>query len=696
MTEGRSTFAAALLVVIMATLLYAIHPQFFVKDDFQLEFLPGSRDVARAWTSGTLPLLSRHSWFGGALAAEYQFGVFSVFRALLDVVVWLLPLSLTGKGAFLFIAHAAVAAAGAFGLARSYSVSTSLAMMVAVVAALNGWILWWGTTWFPAIAAFAWLPWYWLALRGIREGSRWSWLGAALSLYLLLTAGSPYTVVMALVIAAMSFLAALLARRWRAALTMVGSSLLGLCLAAPAVLMLLEYFPVTSRSSMAVALGPVWVVPPLALLGFIVPGFTTTWPVFAGSLPHPAVELVGAFVPIIGIVVALATQRSAFVRRHLPELLVAVVLLFALMLPSPAPLRWSFHWLPLFHLVAAVVGACGLQNVPRAWARGTMPAIITIVMIVATFVGFSRQGEVPTWPYDNSLLGSGPLDPSRRYLAMYDVREVIHIDERERYTRGMHPELRPGNLPMLAGIELVNGYSPLGPIGLKNLFQMDVHGPITPRRAEHLLQREAGANELLHHMGVDGLIVPRNLVARHAASLSRQGWRPVAQLATCIVLHRQQPLNEPIFGAARAWKVPGPNEGYAAIFMRRTRALPVVLIEPGARREERYGRRAIGEVEESRHHTSFRVRGKGPKALVVFRRPWLPGWRATIGGKPLALLRADMVMPAVEIPADAEGEVRLVYRPRGLVLGAIIAGLAVIVVLVLSLRGAGAPKGGLA
>src|SRR2546429_21597 len=40
-----------------------------------------------------------------------------------------------------------------------------LATFVALIAALNGWIICWGASdWFGALAAFAWLPWAWWGL----------------------------------------------------------------------------------------------------------------------------------------------------------------------------------------------------------------------------------------------------------------------------------------------------------------------------------------------------------------------------------------------------------------------------------------------------------------------------------------------------------------------------------------------------
>jgi hypothetical protein len=717
MTEARCTLAAALLVVLVSMALYAIHPAFFVKDDFQLQYLPGSREVARAWMNGDFPLLSRFSWLCAGLGAEYQFGVFSIVRTLLDLLVWLLPLSLTARGAFLFIAHAAIAGAGGYRLGRSYGASVSSSIVVALVAGLNGWILWWGTTWYPGIASFAWLPWYWTALRNIEV--RRNWVLAAFSLYLLVASGWPYSVAMAAAVAAMNFFAALAQRRWRASLAMVGASVLGMMLAAPAVLMLLEYWPSTARTTVATLVQREWFVPPSALFGLIVPSFSVPWNVFGGRYPHAAVELLGAFVPLAAI---LAAWRREFVRRHAAELLTLAGLLVLLLLPSAGPFRWSFRWLPLFLLLLAVIGASALDIARRraalvggiliaitalaslaldaertttlthalilgvlciAWwffEKAAMPVVITVATIVLTFIGYSHRSEVPMWRYDAGLLSPGPFDPSRRYLALYDMPTIGEADEWQRYSIGLNSELRPGNIPMLAGVEFINGYSPLGLTAMINVFMADTHGPLQLERAESLLASETGPNQLLHHLGVDGLVVLEALVRRHAPLLARNGWTPAARIGPCLVLHRTQQNTEPLFAAALAFKAKDETQAYAAMFGRRTPHLPVVLLVPGAGRAERYVRRNIDEVEEGRNHTSFVVRDKGPKGLIVFRRPWMPGWRATMGGEPLPVLRANMIMPAVEIPVDATGEVRLFYRPRALVRGGVLAGLALLVV----------------
>jgi len=733
MSEARRTLAAALLIVLLSLVLYSIYPAFFVKDDFQLQYLPGSREVARAWSQGELPLLTRLSWVCTALGAEYQFGVFSLFRTLLDLLVWALPLSLNARGAMLFIVHAAIAGAGGYRLARSYGAGLGAAMMVALVAGLNGWILWWGTTWFPAVASFAWLPWYWLALRGIAEGrGRWSWAGAAFSLYLLVTAGWPYTVAMATAVGAMMFFTAVGQRRWLASMVMAGASLLGLALAAPAVLMLLEYFPFTARTAAATTFEVAWLLPPAALFGLVLPSFSVPWPVFAGKwAPHPAVELLGAFVPLAAIVAAFGRR---FLRQYLPELLLLATLLVLLLLPSAGPFRWSFRWLPLFHLTLAVLGAAAMTQQRRrvAWCAlalmaatalgalpfdhelrttllhavvlaalcglwlvvdrrggrlaGAMPAVITAVMIAATFIAFAgRPGEVPAWTQAPS---PSPFDPARRYLALYTFGETYETLENGRFVRGVNAELLPGNMPMVSGLEFINGYSPLGPAALKNVFHFDAHGPLErDEDARRILERETGPRQLLEHLGVDGLVVREGLAREYAPLLAARGWRPVARIATCIVLHRAGERSTPVFSPALAIKTSDAGQVYSAIFARKSETLPVVLFTSAEKGVERYGPRQISEVVESRNETSLHVSDKGPKALIVFRRPWLPGLRASVDGKPLPVLRASMILPAVEIPAGAEGKVRLLYRPKSLVLGTWLAALALVVIAVVALLG---------
>jgi uncharacterized membrane protein YfhO len=65
-------------------------------------------------------------------------------------------------------------------------------------------------------------------------------------------------------------------------------------------------------------------------------------------------------------------------------------------------------------------------------------------------------------------------------------------------------------------------------------------------------------------------------------------------------------------------------------------------------------------------------------AVLVLADAHDPGWRASVDGKPATLLRANVAFRAVPVPAGRH-TVELVYRPRRLLLGLAVSGLAAVV-----------------
>ena len=115
------------------------------------------------------------------------------------VLIWKFPLTFPQQAAALSITHLFVLAMGAFFLARERNLATPFSIFVALVVTLNGWIVCWGATdWFGALGAFAWLPWAWWGMERALDSrrSRWRFLWPALFVYLLVTGGFPYTVLM--------------------------------------------------------------------------------------------------------------------------------------------------------------------------------------------------------------------------------------------------------------------------------------------------------------------------------------------------------------------------------------------------------------------------------------------------------------------------------------------------------------------
>src|SRR5436305_7189436 len=242
---------AGLIVIASCMLLLAHDPLIFWNDDYEVSILPVFADMARAWNRGEIPLLSPYSWVCGNLAGEFQYGVFSIFITALIVCVWKLPLTFSQQAAAVSIAHLAVLGAGAFLLARGRKLSISLSIFVALVASLNGWIICWGATdWFGALGAFTWLPLaWWGAARALDpQRGKWRFLWPAPFVYLVVTGGFPYTVLMLLLLIAWLVLKSLAeTRNIFSVVPVLFGVALGFGLSAPAWLAILDLVQGSAR-----------------------------------------------------------------------------------------------------------------------------------------------------------------------------------------------------------------------------------------------------------------------------------------------------------------------------------------------------------------------------------------------------------------------------------------------------------------
>src|SRR3954471_12184259 len=245
----RSEFVGALgaggIVILFCLLLLWHDPLLFWNDDYELSILPVFADVARSWSHGEWPLLSPSSWVCGNLAGEYQYGTFSIFVNAAVILIWKFQLTFPQQAAALSIAHLFVLGMGGYMLGRGRNLSGPISTMVAFVAALNGWIICWGATdWFGALGAFAWLPWAWWGMERAIDPVRgkWRFLWPAPFVYLVLTGGFPYTVLMLALIASWLAVRSLgQTRKLVSVAPLLSGIFLGVGLAAPAWLALLDY-----------------------------------------------------------------------------------------------------------------------------------------------------------------------------------------------------------------------------------------------------------------------------------------------------------------------------------------------------------------------------------------------------------------------------------------------------------------------
>jgi len=647
----RHNFLAALcagaLVTVFCLILLWHDPLVFWNDDYELSVLPVFADVARSWSHGEWPLLSPYSWVCGNLAGEYQYGTFSVFVNAAVVLIWKFPLTFPQQAAALSIAHLFVLAMGGYLLARGRNLASSLSMMVALVAALNGWMICWGATdWFGALGAFAWLPWAWWGMERALDPRRspWRFLWPAPFVYLVLTGGFPYTVLMLALIAGWLAIRSLgQMRKLAAIMPLLLGTVLGVGLAAPAWLALLDYVRGSARTVQDSAEHFQWRVPFSALPGFVIPKWTVNWADFSSRLmPHTATELASGLISPIALVAGLIALRRLLFRRIGWELGLLAIALILCMLPTAGVFRWSFRWLPLVHVVLALCAAESLQLLGESrmrFARSWLPATITFASLLATYLWVPPNCGVPKYNLAQELTDSAPLDPQRLYLGLYPAPESAYRIEK-------HPEpfgttVRPGSTSMWAGVHFINGYSPIRPAGVAREFDFAIHGEISPLKAAALLQQESGPDGLLARIGVDGIIVANEMELIPEAMSE---WHLIGSTTEGRVFHRWEPL-----------------------------AILRSLASIDSRPNEQFAVAVISEIRERRNAIRANIKTSDRPALLAISRPFFDGYRATMAGRELSVGSYRGLIPVLEVPPGMSGRLVIVYRPWWLILGGAIA-----------------------
>ncbi len=748
------------LVVGFCLLLLQRDPLSFWCDDYQVQHLGAYYDMFRAWGEGEPPLLSPYSWYGGALGGEYLFGAFSIFHNL-ALLVWKLNLTLPATGAAFSLIHMAVLAAGAFFLARQKGLADDLAILVSLVASLNGWMITWSATaWIPALTAFAWVPWAWWGLERALEGERGAarFLPAGFFIYLNITGSWPFPVVMTGAVTVFLLLRTVFeTRRLRDLWPLFAAWAWGAALSAPAVLMLAEYYLNSARSGDS-GLQWQWLVPPTAILGVLFPYYTTEWWGWGlETYPRPAIEFACGLLPPILLGAAILRLRRAFVRVFRWDLGFLAAIYLLSMLPSVSPLRYSYRWIMLFHLVLGLVAAHALSSLraddatraadPQAAplrfnsfaiVSGTLGLVfletIVVLSLYSLFVDFDTgyQGVlillalpllyfawvwfqkiaasmadlrrwlpclvvllslwvtyshvqwrwVTRWDFPEAMRQAEPLDPQVLYFAFYSKEEAYNTD----------PDLsllvRQGNMPMLAGVRMVNGYSPVHPAGFAKIFGMNsqVGYFASEAPARRLLEHETGPDGLLELMGVDGLVLATSW-QDHAAALLEKGWETFFSSQAGVVLHRTARRDQQVRSLPSVEIVSSSDEVPARIRERSSAAAPRLLVRPGTPANPvEYAPCKLETMKISRHAVEVRVEAESAErsSLVLFERPWYPGYRATLDGRPLRVEALNLIQLAVEIPAGSKGLLVLEYAPAtfriglGIALSALLIGAGIV------------------
>lgn len=428
---GTWVLALAAYLLVQGSQLLLVRrwaPRFFWFDDSQAQFGPMTWWLGQQHEGGRPPLMDPDLGMGGNVVADMQYGA-------LDPLHWLLQALVGRSGDFLAISWAygagmiLVLGAGSVVVLLQYRVPPALAVAGAVGIGSSGFLVWYGSSWWPLLWATACLPWLWA---GLRSRSAAGVLATGLATWALLTSGNPYALPFAgLVIAGQlveyrqgygSWRAALVNAR---ALSRAAAAVGGLVVALPTFVATLQLSEVMGRPSADPLIGNAgFGVPNLADVlvgGTTLLGQTNAWTGTIGLVPAMATMLVA--LPAA----ALVDWRTAWRRPGVPTAgLVWAAAVLATQLPTTVsvfryPVRYLVYvevFLPLLVLIALAAApaltrrrvalAAGLAVVQAAlalsrapvlvkWhALGLVVGLVALAALVAVLRG--RSGSRPSLP----------------------------------------------------------------------------------------------------------------------------------------------------------------------------------------------------------------------------------------------------------------------------------------------------------
>ena len=273
---------------------------------------------------------------------------------------------------------------------------------------------------------------------------------------------------------------------------------------------------------------------------------------------------------------------------------------------------------------------------------------------------------VVNWNRTDELRNYGDLDSNTTYLSLCTSYDFFQLHQKQ-----FGELLRIGNTTLYADLRFVNGYSSvkLSPYIQIIGFDKQAYFP-DANRALKIIDWETNRNGMLALMGVNGLVVGQSLASKLPGLLS-QGWRWVASDKEGFVLHRDQvdPTTPRHVDSVKL--ISSKEEAINQIINRVTQNAPLVLVDKrkvsGAHHV--YSRlTTISSICQSRRRTVIRVENESDslEALIMFTKPWYPGYQATFNGKQIPVKALNLILPAVEIPPASEGELVLEYFPSSL------------------------------
>jgi hypothetical protein len=312
--------------------------------------------------------------------------------------------------------------------------------------------------------------------------------------------------------------------------------------------------------------------------------------------------------------------------------------------------KFAFPYIVILFVIALLWIVVDLLPEKFRKMQRWMPAIVTFVVLLATYLCIPTNCGVPKYNLGQNLLSPAPLDPKRLYLSIYPSPDGAYGYPKQAEPMGQ--VVRLGSTSMWGQLHFVNGYSPVRAEGVARRLDSYTHGQIDPTAAKYFVETQAGRDGELAMLGVDGIVVASEV---SLAPKPEAEWEMVHAEKEGRVYHRRSGIFERVRSVTALDS--RPNEQFAIAELK--------LIENSRNR-------VVAEVN---------VPNGSRPALLTFSRPFFRGYQAKLNSRNLEVTSDRGLFPTVEVPPGSHGELSLLYRPSWLILGGAAAFLSFLVLL---------------
>jgi len=632
-------------------------------EDIAAYFVPLYTAAAAAMRHGSFPLWELGAWSGQPIIGDPQLGLFYPPNW-----VWML-MGATRMYAWMQLGHVIVGAGGMWMLARARGRSTAACALAALTLACGAFMVL-ELRHAMFVATTAWMPWVLWGIERLaarRTIDHALFVGIALGLGLLAGGWSMLAwgalVVVVYAAAAIARAPADDARKAQRTLAgaLAGAALLALALAMVQILPALAHARLSPR-----ALGTT----PAFASSYAWPSWSYVLTLFAPTLYGDVArgtyagapdqwELCGYGIGVVAGLLALASLRLRERRGERIALfaLTAIACVIArgwaqpilAHVPLYSSLRCPARALYVWTLAAPILAADGLDAITslgapwaaRAPSRATIVRALVLVA-VAVELGLTFRGDNP----------SQTLAAANEHPAAYDWLRAYSRPRRT--TNDVHLGNAAHNFGLRYRFESAGGYHSLPIWRYLHLLWIANHGAPYPHA--QLADDLTGQGLWRFSSPIVDLLGVGFVAAPHDRPIDAPGWKRVFTGDDGVDVwqnRRAFPRAFVVYGAERV-----PDEAAAARAVASATWNPAhsVVVEedigvpPPSATHPLMATRSTETMRDGPDDLYLDVTLAQPGVLVV-AEPWYPGWRVSVDGKPAHMLRVDLALRGVRVPA---------------------------------------------